>query len=199
MCRERAAANRRPAEGRQNDLWYKDAIIYQLHVKAFSDSNGDGIGDFAGLTEKLDYLQDLGVTTLWLLPFYPSPGKDDGYDIADYRRINPDFGTMRDFRRFMTEAKRRDLRVITELVINHTSDQHPWFKRARRTGPDSDARNWYVWSDTDQKYAGTRIIFTDTEKSNWTWDQEAQGLLLAPVLLAPARPQLRQSARALGA
>ena len=157
-----------------NDLWYKDAIIYQLHVKAFFDSNGDGIGDFAGLTEKLDYLQDLGVTTLWLLPFYPSPGKDDGYDIADYRRINPDFGTMRDFRRFMTEAKRRGLRVITELVINHTSDQHPWFKRARRTGPDSDARNWYVWSDTDQKYDGTRIIFTDTEKSNWTWDQEAK-------------------------
>ncbi len=108
----------------ENDLWYKDAIIYQLHVKAFFDSNGDGIGDFAGLTEKLDYLQDLGVTTLWLLPFYPSPGKDDGYDIADYRRINPDFGTMRDFRRFMTEAKRRGLRVITELVINHTSDQH---------------------------------------------------------------------------
>ena len=157
-----------------NDLWYKDAIIYQLHVKAFADSNGDGIGDFAGLTEKLDYLQDLGVTTLWLLPFYPSPGKDDGYDIADYRRINPDFGTMRDFRRFMTEAKRRDLRVITELVINHTSDQHPWFKRARRSGPGSDARNWYVWSDTDKKYAGTRIIFTDTEKSNWTWDQEAK-------------------------
>jgi maltose alpha-D-glucosyltransferase/alpha-amylase len=157
-----------------NDQWYKDAIIYQLHVKAFFDSNGDGIGDFAGLTEKLDYLQDLGVTTLWLLPFYPSPGKDDGYDIADYRRINSDFGTMRDFRRFMTEAKRRGLRVITELVINHTSDQHPWFKRARRTGPDTDSRNWYVWSDTDQKYQGTRIIFTDTEKSNWTWDQEAK-------------------------
>jgi maltose alpha-D-glucosyltransferase/alpha-amylase len=158
----------------QNDLWYKDAIIYQLHVKAFADSNGDGIGDFAGLTEKLDYLQDLGVTTLWLLPFYPSPGKDDGYDIADYRRINPDFGSMRDFRRFMTEAKRRELRVITELVINHTSDQHPWFKRARRSKPGSDARDWYVWSDTDQKYAGTRIIFTDTEKSNWTWDQDAK-------------------------
>jgi maltose alpha-D-glucosyltransferase/alpha-amylase len=158
----------------QNDLWYKDAIIYQLHVKAFADSNGDGIGDFAGLTEKLDYLQDLGVNTLWLLPFYPSPGKDDGYDIADYRRINPDFGSLRDFRKFMTEAKRRDLRVITELVINHTSDQHPWFKRARRSGPDTDARNWYVWSDTDKKYDGTRIIFTDTEKSNWTWDQDAK-------------------------
>jgi maltose alpha-D-glucosyltransferase/alpha-amylase len=156
-----------------DELWYKDAIIYQLHVKAFADSNNDGIGDFAGLTEKLGYLQDLGVTTLWLLPFYPSPGRDDGYDIADYGDINPDFGTMKDFRRFIVEAKRRGLRVITELVINHTSDQHDWFKRARRSDPKSSARNWYVWSDTDQKYAGTRIIFTDTEKSNWTWDPEA--------------------------
>lgn len=156
-----------------DDLWYKDAIIYQLHVKAFADSNNDGIGDFAGLTERLDYLQDLGVTALWLMPFYPSPGRDDGYDIADYRRINPDFGTLRDFRRFMVEAHRRGLRVITELVINHTSDQHPWFKRARRSRAGTDARNWYVWSDTDQKYAGTRIIFRDTEKSNWTWDPDA--------------------------
>jgi maltose alpha-D-glucosyltransferase / alpha-amylase len=156
-----------------DELWYKDAIIYQLHVKAFADSNNDGIGDFAGLTEKLGYLQDLGVTVLWLLPFYPSPGRDDGYDIADYGDINPDFGTMKDFRRFIVEAKRRGLRVITELVINHTSDQHDWFKRARRSDPKSSARNWYVWSDTDQKYAGTRIIFTDTEKSNWTWDPEA--------------------------
>jgi maltose alpha-D-glucosyltransferase/alpha-amylase len=155
------------------ELWYKDAIIYQLHVKAFADSNGDGIGDFAGLTEKLGYLQDLGVTALWLLPFYPSPGRDDGYDIADYGAINPDFGTMKDFRRFIVEAKRRGLRVITELVVNHTSDQHDWFKRARRSDPGSSARNWYVWSDTDQKYQGTRIIFTDTEKSNWTWDTEA--------------------------
>jgi maltose alpha-D-glucosyltransferase / alpha-amylase len=154
-------------------LWYKDAIIYQLHVKAFADSNNDGIGDFAGLTEKLGYLQDLGVTALWLLPFYPSPGRDDGYDIADYGNINPDFGTMKDFRRFIVEAKRRGLRVITELVVNHTSDQHNWFKRARRSDPKSSARNWYVWSDTDQKYQGTRIIFTDTEKSNWTWDTEA--------------------------
>src|SRR6201997_3824467 len=156
-----------------DELWYKDAIIYQLHVKAFADSNNDGIGDFAGLTEKLGYLQDLGVTTLWLLPFYPSPGRDDGYDIADYGDINPDFGTMKDFRRFIVEAKRRGLRVITELVINHTSDQHDWFKRARRSDPKSSARNWYVWSDTDQKYQGTRIIFPDTEKSNWTWDPEA--------------------------
>ena len=156
-----------------DELWYKDAIIYQLHVKAFADSNNDGIGDFAGLTEKLGYLQELGVTALWLLPFYPSPGRDDGYDIADYGAINPDFGTMKDFRRFIVEAKRRGLRVITELVINHTSDQHDWFKRARRSDPKSSARNWYVWSDTDQKYQGTRIIFTDTEKSNWTWDPEA--------------------------
>jgi maltose alpha-D-glucosyltransferase/alpha-amylase len=161
------------AAGNTDGLWYKDAIIYQLHVKAFADSNNDGIGDFAGLTEKLDYLQDLGVTTLWLLPFYPSPGRDDGYDIADYGTVNPDFGTMKDFKRFIVEAKRRNLRVITELVINHTSDQHDWFKRARRSDPKSSARNWYVWSDTDQKYLGTRIIFTDTEKSNWTWDPEA--------------------------
>jgi maltose alpha-D-glucosyltransferase / alpha-amylase len=157
-----------------DELWFKDAIVYQLHVKAFADSNSDGIGDFVGLTQKLDYLHELGVTALWLLPFYPSPGRDDGYDISDYRRINPDFGTMHQFRRFMQEAKRRKLRVITELVINHTSDQHPWFKRARRHRPDSDARNWYVWSDTDQRYAATRIIFSDTEKSNWAWDAQAQ-------------------------
>jgi len=161
------------AETKLDELWYKDAVIYQLHVKAFSDSNDDGIGDFAGLTRRLDYLQELGVTALWLLPFYPSPGRDDGYDIADYRRINSDFGTLRDFRRFMAEAHRRDLRVITELVINHTSDQHPWFQRARRSAAGSDARNWYVWSDNEQKYAGTRIIFRDTEKSNWAWDSEA--------------------------
>jgi maltose alpha-D-glucosyltransferase / alpha-amylase len=156
-----------------DELWYKDAIIYQLHVKAFADSNNDGIGDFVGLTEKLDYLHELGVTTLWLLPFYPSPGRDDGYDIADYGAINPDFGTMKEFKRFIQEAKKRGLRVITELVVNHTSDQHDWFKRARRSHRGSSARNWYVWSDTDQKYQGTRIIFTDTEKSNWTWDPEA--------------------------
>src|SRR3984893_7821562 len=156
-----------------NTEWYKDAIIYQLHVKAFADSNGDGIGDFNGLTERLDYLQELGVTALWLLPFYPTPGRDDAYDIADYRNINPDFGTMRDFRRFMTEAKKRGLKIITELVINHTSDQHPWFQRARTSRPGTDARNWYVWSDTDDRYRGTRIIFTDTEKSNWSWDPVA--------------------------
>lgn len=158
---------------RDDALWYKDAVIYQLHVKAFADSNNDGIGDLVGLTDKLGYLQDLGVNTLWLMPFYPSPGRDDGYDIADYGSISPDYGTMKEFRRFITEAKRRGLRVITELVINHTSDQHNWFKRARRSPAGSNARDWYVWSDSDQKYSGTRIIFTDTEKSNWTWDAEA--------------------------
>jgi len=162
------------AQKLDDELWFKDAIIYQLHVKAFQDSNGDGVGDFVGLTERLDYLHDLGVTALWLLPFYPSPGRDDGYDISDYGDINPVFGTMRNFRRFMQDAKRRGLRVITELVVNHTSDQHPWFKRAKRSSKGSSARNWYVWDDTDQRYAGTRIIFSDSEKSNWTWNQEAQ-------------------------
>jgi len=167
------AAEQSVTELGHDGLWYKDAIVYQLHVRAFADSNDDGIGDFAGLTEKLDYLRELGVTALWLLPFYPSPGRDDGYDIADYGAINPDFGTMKDFKRFIQEAKKRGMRVVTELVINHTSDQHQWFKRARRSPRNSSARNWYVWSDTDQKYQGTRIIFTDTEKSNWTWDTEA--------------------------
>ena len=155
-------------------LWYKDAIVYQLHVKAYLDSSGDGIGDFAGLTRKLDYLTDLGVTAIWLLPFYPSPLRDDGYDIADYMSVNPAFGTLRDFRYLVREAHRRGLKVITELVINHTSDQHPWFQRARKAPADSRFRNYYVWSDSDQKYDGTRIIFCDTEKSNWSWDPEAK-------------------------
>ena len=155
-------------------LWYKDAIIYQLHVKAFFDANGDGIGDFQGLTQKLDYFQDLGVTALWLLPFYPSPLRDDGYDIADYRGINPAYGSHGDFRAFVRGAHRRGIRVVTELVINHTSDQHPWFQRARRAKRGSAWRNYYVWSDSDKKFAGTRIIFLDTEKSNWAWDPVAQ-------------------------
>jgi maltose alpha-D-glucosyltransferase / alpha-amylase len=155
-------------------LWYKDAIIYQLHVKAFLDTSDDGIGDFQGLTRKLDYLQDLGVTALWLLPFYPSPLRDDGYDIADYRSVNPAYGGLSDFRAFVRAAHRRGLRVITELVVNHTSDQHPWFRRARRAKPDSHWRNYYVWSDSDQKFLGTRVIFLDTEKSNWAWDAVAQ-------------------------
>jgi maltose alpha-D-glucosyltransferase/alpha-amylase len=155
-------------------LWYKDAIIYLLHVKAFFDANNDGVGDFEGLTRRLDYLQDLGVTALWLLPFYPSPLRDDGYDIADYRSVHPSYGRMHDFKAFVREAHRRGLRVITELVINHTSDQHPWFQRARRAPLGSRWRNYYVWSDTDQKFLDTRIIFLDTEKSNWTWDPAAQ-------------------------
>jgi len=155
-------------------LWYKDAIIYQLHVKAFFDSTDDGNGDFAGLTAKLDYLSDLGVNAIWLLPFYPSPMRDDGYDIADYRHIHPAYGTSRDFRLFVREAHRRGLRVITELVINHTSDQHPWFQAARRAKPGSSRRDFYVWSDTDKKWPETRIIFTDTETSNWAWDPVAR-------------------------
>ncbi len=158
----------------EDPLWYKDAVIYELHVKAFADSNGDGIGDFPGLTGKLDYIKDLGVNTIWLLPFYPSPLKDDGYDIANYGDVHPDYGTKADFRNFIREAHRRDLKVITELVINHTSDQHPWFQAARRAPPGSPKRDYYVWSDTDQKWLETRIIFTDTESSNWAWDPVAK-------------------------
>ena len=154
-------------------LWYKDAIIYQLHVKCFCDSDGDGVGDFRGLTSKLDYIQDLGVTAIWLLPFYPSPLRDDGYDIADYHGVHPDYGTMRDFRSFVREAHRRGLRVITELVVNHTSDQHPWFQAARAAPAGSAKREFYVWSKTDEKFPETRIIFTDTESSNWAWDADA--------------------------
>jgi maltose alpha-D-glucosyltransferase/alpha-amylase len=153
--------------------WYKDAIIYELHLKAFHDANNDGIGDIPGLIAKLDYLQELGITAIWLLPFFPSPLRDDGYDIADYRDINQCYGSLSDFRHLVRETHRRGMRIIIELVINHTSDQHPWFQRARRAKPGSVARNFYVWSDSDEKYKGTRIIFTDTEKSNWTWDPVA--------------------------
>lgn len=154
-------------------LWYKDAIIYQLHIKSFFDANNDGVGDFAGLNAKLDYIVNLGVTAVWMLPFYPSPRRDDGYDIADYRGVHEDYGSLADIRNFITAAHERGLRVITELVINHTSDQHSWFQRARRAPAGSPERDFYVWSDTDEKYAGTRIIFLDTEKSNWTWDEVA--------------------------
>jgi maltose alpha-D-glucosyltransferase/alpha-amylase len=150
--------------------WYRDAIVYQIHLKAFFDSNGDGIGDFAGAIEKLDYVRDLGVSAIWLLPFYESPLRDDGYDIADYRKVDARYGGMAEFKRFLREAHARGLRVITELVINHTSDQHPWFQRARQAKAGSAERDYYVWSDTDDKYDGTRIIFHDTEPSNWTWD-----------------------------
>jgi maltose alpha-D-glucosyltransferase / alpha-amylase len=156
-----------------NALWYKDAIIYELHIKAFMDSNGDGIGDFAGLMQKLDYLEDLGVTAIWLLPFYPSPLRDDGYDIADYYTINPSYGDINDFKKFMKEAHRRGLKVITELVLNHTSDQHPWFQRARNAKKGSPHRDYYVWSDDPTKYNEVRIIFKDYEASNWTYDPVA--------------------------
>ncbi|RCL28914.1 maltose alpha-D-glucosyltransferase [Pseudomonas sp. AFG_SD02_1510_Pfu_092] len=167
------AKRSRPTAFIDDPLWYKDAVIYQLHVKSFFDSNNDGIGDFAGLISKLDYIAELGVNTLWLLPFYPSPRRDDGYDIAEYKAVHSDYGNLADARRFIAEAHKRGLRVITELVINHTSDQHPWFQRARHAKRGSKARDFYVWSDDDQKYDGTRIIFLDTEKSNWTWDPVA--------------------------
>ena len=155
-------------------LWYKDAVFYELHVKAFQDSNGDGVGDFRGLIDRLDYLQDLGVDCIWLLPFYPSPLRDDGYDIADYYSTNPQYGTIEDFQRFLDEAHKRNLRVIADLVLNHTSDQHPWFQRARRAPRGSPERDFYVWSDEDTAYSEARIIFTDTEPSNWTWDPVAE-------------------------
>jgi maltose alpha-D-glucosyltransferase / alpha-amylase len=162
---------KKPAE---NSLWYKDAIIYELHVRAFYDSDGDGIGDFRGLTERLDYLQDLGITAIWLLPFYPSPLKDDGYDIADYTGVHPSYGTMQDFNVFIREAHRRGMRVITELVLNHTSDQHAWFKRAQHAPSGSRWRDFYVWSDTPDRFKDARVIFKDFEVSNWTWDNTAK-------------------------
>jgi maltose alpha-D-glucosyltransferase / alpha-amylase len=155
-------------------LWYKDAVIYQLNVKSFFDSNDDGIGDFRGLTSKLGYIRDLGVNTVWLMPFYPSPLRDDGYDIADYTNIHPHYGTLDDFRAMLLEAHRLGLKVVTELIINHTSDQHPWFQASRKAPAGAPERDFYVWSDTDQKYLGTRIIFLDTENSNWTWDPVAK-------------------------
>ncbi|HEX6964226.1 MAG TPA: maltose alpha-D-glucosyltransferase [Gemmatimonadaceae bacterium] len=154
-------------------LWFKDAIIYEIPIKSYRDSNRDGFGDFPGLIDKLDYIQWLGVTCLWLLPFYPSPLRDDGYDISLYEGINPTYGTLDDFKRFLDEAHKRDIRVLTELVINHTSDQHPWFQAARHAPPGSPERDFYVWSDTPERYKDARIIFTDTERSNWTWDPVA--------------------------
>ena len=161
------------ASSARDPLWYKDAILYELHVRAFQDSNGDGIGDFAGLLTRLDYLQDLGVTCLWLLPFFPSPMRDDGYDISNYVDVNPVYGTLNDFKQFLDAAHLRHMQVMIELVINHTSDQHPWFQRARRAAPGTSERDFYVWSTTDHLYKDARIIFTDTEKSNWTWDEQA--------------------------
>jgi maltose alpha-D-glucosyltransferase/alpha-amylase len=157
-----------------NPLWYKDAIIYELHVRSYADSNADGIGDFLGLIDKLDYLEDLGITTVWLLPFYPSPLRDDGYDISDYYSIQPVYGTMANFKAFIEAAHRHGIRVITELVVNHTSDQHPWFQRARRAPPGNIYHNFYVWSETAEKYREARVIFKDYETSNWAWDPVAK-------------------------
>ena len=170
----KATERSQPVVLAQDPLWYKDAVIYQLHIKSFFDANNDGVGDFPGLIQKLDYIADLGVNAIWLLPFYPSPRRDDGYDIADYRNVHPQYGDMRELKRFVVAAHERGIRIITELVINHTSDQHPWFQRARLAKPGSAARNFYVWSDTDKKYLETRVIFVDAEKSNWTWDETAK-------------------------
>lgn len=156
------------------DLWYKDAIIYEVNVKSFFDRNKDGIGDFRGLTEKLDYLKDLGINTLWLLPFFASPLKDDGYDISDYYHINPDYGTLKDFKKLIRECKKRNIKIIIELVVNHVSDQHFWFRDAVEKGEQSKFWNYFIWSDTEEKFKGTRIIFTDTEKSNWSWQPDVK-------------------------
>src|SRR6266404_5668578 len=155
-------------------LWYKDAVFYELRVRSFFDSNDDGVGDFPGLTAKLDYLSGLGVTTLWLLPFFPSPMRDDGYDIADYCDVHPDCGNLQDFKKLLVEAHKRDLKVVIELVLNHTSDQHPWFQRARRAEPGSNYRNFYVWRDSPEHYKQARVIFQDFEPSNWSWDPLAK-------------------------
>ncbi len=174
--------------------WYRDAVIYELHVRAFNDSNGDGIGDFNGLTQRLDYLADLGVTAIWILPFYPSPLRDDGYDIADYRTVNRDYGDLRQFKRFLAAAHDRNLRVITELVINHTSDQHPWFQRARRSPAGSAERDAYVWSDHPDRYAGRAGDLPGLRDVELDVGPGRRGVLLAPLLLPPTRPQLRQPA-----
>lgn len=156
------------------DLWYKDAIIYEVNVKSFFDKNKDGIGDFKGLTEKLDYLEDLGINTIWLLPFFVSPLKDDGYDISDYYDINPDYGNLRDFKQFVKECKKRNMKVIIELVVNHVSDQHMWFKHAVEYGKNSKYWNYFIWSDTQEKFKDTRIIFSDTQNSNWAWQSDVK-------------------------
>jgi maltose alpha-D-glucosyltransferase/alpha-amylase len=157
------------ASVKDDGAWYKDALIYQLHVRTFCDSNADGVGDFPGLTKRLDYLSDLGISAIWLLPFFPSPLRDDGYDISDYTAINPKYGTLDDFKTFLAAARERKIRVIIEMVMNHTSDQHPWFQEARNSR-ENPKRDWYVWSTTDTRYAGVRVIFSEAEISNWAWD-----------------------------
>src|ERR687898_1433425 len=157
----------------KDPLWYKDAVIYQLPIRSFFDANADGIGDIPGLIQRLDYIRELGVTCLWLMPFFPSPLRDDGYDVSDYRGVHPTYGSVDDFRRLLAAAHARDLQVIIELVLNHTSDQHEWFQRARRAPAGSSERNFYVWSETDERNRDARIIFVDSESSNWTWDPVA--------------------------
>ncbi|MBV9670903.1 MAG: alpha-amylase, partial [Acidobacteriales bacterium] len=166
-------ADERRSQVDQDRLWYKDAIIYEVHVRSFYDSVEDGMGDFQGLMQKLDYILDLGVTAIWVLPFCPSPWRDDGYDISDYTDVHPAYGKLENFKGFLAEAHRRGLRVITELVMNHTSDQHSWFQKSRRAEPGSFWRDFYVWSDTPERYKEARIIFKDFEQSNWTWDPVA--------------------------
>ncbi len=194
--RPRRRPDRRPSSGDRRRTGTRTRSIYQLHVKAFFDSNDDGIGDFRGLTEKLDYIKDLGVNTIWLLPFYPSPLRDDGYDVADYHNVHPAYGTRADFQQFVREAHRRGLRVITELVVNHTSDQHPWFQAARRAPKGSPKRNYYVWSDDPNKYARHADHLHRHREVELDVGRRCQGLLLASLLQPPARPQLRQSAGA---
>jgi maltose alpha-D-glucosyltransferase/alpha-amylase len=160
---------RRALTPQRDNLWYKDAVVYQLHVRTFCDSNADGIGDFAGLTQRLDYLQELGITAIWLLPFYPSPLRDDGYDISDYTSVHASYGSLEDFKTFLAAAHSRGIRIIIEMVLNHTSDQHPWFREAR-SSRENPKRDWYVWSETDTRYQGVPIVFVDTETSNWSWD-----------------------------
>ena len=162
------------ASEKQSSLWFKDAIFYELSVRSFYDSNGDGIGDFQGLTQKLDYLEDLGVNVIWLLPFYPSPLKDDGFDITELCDVHSDYGTLADFKTFLKEAHRRGIKVITELLMNHTSDQHPWFQKSRKARAGSRYRDYYVWSSTPDKYKEARVMFSNEETSNWSWDQEAK-------------------------
>ena len=167
-----------------NPLWYKDAVIYELHIKTFQDSDGDGIGDFRGLMDRLDYFSELGVTALWMLPFYPSPLRDDGYDIADYFSVNPSYGTLDDFRALLVEARQRGIRIITELVLNHTSDQNPWFQRARHAPAGSRERDFYVWSDNPKKYREARIIFKDFETRigrGIPWRSPISGIAFTPI------------------
>ena len=173
----------------QDTLWFKDAIIYELHVRSFYDSTGDGVGDFRGLCEKLGYFEELGVNALWLLPFYPSPMRDDGYDISDYFAVNATYGTLNDFQNFLEEARRRKIRVIIELVINHTSDQHGWFQRARSAPVGSPERDFYVWSDTPKRFQDARVIFKDSETSNWSWDAVAQAYYWHRFQFPSAGPQ----------